>query len=99
MLCVQLHQVEAEAKHDVKARAGRRSLLLEQGIILLLTISCMLVAMEVGLKLSKLVAADSSDTSQQDKGSSSGSVNSSSSSSKGPTWGDSGGQSAVAGSG
>lgn len=28
--CLQLHQVETEAKHDVKARAGRRSLMLEQ---------------------------------------------------------------------
>lgn len=70
MSCVQLHQVEAEAKHDVKARAGRRSLLLEQGIILLLTISCMLVAMEVGVKLSKLVGADGSNNSQEDTGSS-----------------------------
>jgi hypothetical protein len=93
--------VEAEAKHDVKARAGRRSLLLEQGIILLLTISCMLVAMEVGVKLSKLVAADGSDSCQQDKGSSSGSVNSfssSSHSSEGQTWGgDPGEQPVVAG--
>lgn len=58
----QLHQVEAEAKHDVKARAGRRMLLLNQGIILLLAISCLLAALDNALKISGLPAADSSSS-------------------------------------
>lgn len=64
--CVQLHQVEAEAKHDVKARAGRRMLLLNQGIILLLAISCLLAALDNALKISGLSAAHSSGSSPAD---------------------------------
>lgn len=48
---LQLHQVEHEAKQDVKARAGRRSRKLDQGIILLLFVSCLLAAFEAGMKM------------------------------------------------
>jgi hypothetical protein len=61
---LQLRQVEKEAKHDVKDRAGRRYHRLEQSVVWLLVVSCMLAALEVGKKaVSKQNAASSSSSS------------------------------------
>jgi hypothetical protein len=40
--------VEREAKHDVKNRAGRRYQKLEQSVVWLLVVSCLLAAFGVG---------------------------------------------------
>eukprot|EP00882_Tetradesmus_deserticola_P029604 GHRQ01033174.1.p2 GENE.GHRQ01033174.1~~GHRQ01033174.1.p2 ORF type:complete len:130 (+),score=70.44 GHRQ01033174.1:112-501(+) len=61
---VKLRQVEKEAKHDVKDRAGRRYHRLEQSVVWLLVVSCMLAALEVGKKaVRKRDAAPSSSSS------------------------------------
>jgi hypothetical protein len=61
---LQLRQVEKEAKHDVKDRAGRRYHRLEQSVVWLLVVSCMLAALEVGKKaMSKQDAAAGASSS------------------------------------
>ncbi|KAF8062945.1 hypothetical protein HT031_003784 [Scenedesmus sp. PABB004] len=47
---IKLRQAEAEAKHDVKDRAGRSYARLEQCVVLLLLVSCALAALEVRKK-------------------------------------------------
>lgn len=69
----QLHQIEAEAKFDVKARAGRRSRKLEQSIVWLLVASCMLAGIETLKKgsmfLSKYSASEEYSSSSTADGS------------------------------
>jgi hypothetical protein len=63
--CLQLEQVEREAKFDVQARAGRRQGMLNQSIVWLLVVSCLVAAMEVVVNESKAVKTAAPD---HDKG-------------------------------
>jgi hypothetical protein len=54
---VQLEQVEREAKFDVQARAGRRQGMLNQSIVWLLVVSCMLAVLNVVVNESKVQTA------------------------------------------
>jgi hypothetical protein len=63
--CTQLRQVENEAKHDVKYRAGRRYHRLEQSVVWLLVVSCMLAALEVGKKAVQQQQQDAASSSSR----------------------------------
>lgn len=62
LACLQLEQVEREAKFDVQARAGRRQGMLNQSIVWLLVVSCMLAVLNVVVNESK------ANTAAADKG-------------------------------
>lgn len=70
LCCLQLRQVETEAKHDVKARAGRRSRKLEQSLVWLLVVSCAVASVEVAKKFMLLWSKyDQGDDSRDHEGS------------------------------
>lgn len=71
---LQLHQVEQEAKHDVKDKEGRRYHRLEQSVVLLLVASCLLAALEVTKKALGRPTLHSRSTAKSHPSSSSSSI-------------------------
>lgn len=78
---LQLRQVEQQAKHDVKDRAGRSYRRLEQGVMWLLLASCLMAVLELSKKAVRAAAGEQhvrngrarDDAIEQDCGSSSSS--------------------------